>query len=117
MMRVGLVILLILAMVSTLYICEFIVINKFCLLTSVSDTDRGGIKFSTIAPVKEIGCNNVRQGGFRGVVLLSYVLRVVSLGLVSYESCRPLFRIPSLRSFRNESNNTQSKRIQSGRDK
>ena len=118
MMRVGLVILLILAMVSTLYICEFIVINKFSLLTSVSDTDRGGITFSTVAPVKEIGCNNVRQGGFRGVVLcLSYVLRVVSLGFVSYESCRPLFRIPSLRSFRNESNNTQSKRIQSGRDK
>ena len=54
MMRVGLVILLILAMVSSLHICEFVVINKLCLLTSVSDTDRGGTTFSTVAPVKEI---------------------------------------------------------------
>jgi len=42
----------------SLQICEFVVINKFCLLTSVSDTDRGGTTFSTVAPVKEIsyGC-------------------------------------------------------------
>ena len=45
----------ILALVSSLHICEYVVINKFCLLTSVSDTDRGGTTFSTVAPVKEIG--------------------------------------------------------------
>jgi len=61
MMRVGLVILLILAMVSSLHICEFVVINKFCLLTSVSDTDRGGTTFSTVAPVKEIAHRPIIQ--------------------------------------------------------
>ena len=51
MMHVGTVILLILAMVSSLHIYEFVVINKFCLLTTVSDTD--SITFSTITPVNE----------------------------------------------------------------
>jgi len=40
--------------ISPGHICEYVVINKFCLLTSVSDTDRGGTTFSTVAPVKEI---------------------------------------------------------------
>jgi len=44
-MRVGLVILLILAVVSSLHICEFVVTNKFYLLTSVSDTDRGDVGY------------------------------------------------------------------------
>ena len=61
MMRVGLVILLILALVSSLHICEYVVINKFCLLTSVSDTDRGGTTFSTVALVMEIDGRTVRS--------------------------------------------------------
>jgi len=41
-------------MVWGLRACEFVVTNKSCLLTCVSDTQRGGIKFSTVSPVQEI---------------------------------------------------------------
>jgi len=48
---VSTIILLILGMVWGLRACEFVVTNKSCLLTCVSDTQRGGIKFSTVSLV------------------------------------------------------------------
>ena len=54
MMCVSTIMLLILAMVWGLHNCEFLVINKSCLLTCVSDTQRGGRKFSTVSAVQEI---------------------------------------------------------------
>jgi len=51
---VSTIILLILGMVWGLRACEFVVTDKSCLLTCVSDTQRSGIKFSTASPVQEI---------------------------------------------------------------
>jgi len=44
----------ILALVLCLCTCKFVVVNKTRLLTHISDTQRGGIKISTVLPVQEI---------------------------------------------------------------
>ena len=44
----------ILAMVWGLRTCELVVTNKNCLLTCVSDAEKGGRKFSTVSAVQEI---------------------------------------------------------------
>ena len=51
MMCVSTIMLLILATVWGLHTCEFLVIKKSCLLTCVSDTQKGGRKFSTVSAV------------------------------------------------------------------
>jgi len=51
MMYVSTIMLLILATVWGLHTCEFLVIKKSCLLTCVSDTQKGSRNFSTVSAV------------------------------------------------------------------
>ena len=59
MMCVNTILLLILAMVWGLRACEFAAINKSDLLTCISDTQKGSIKFSTVSAAQEIGLRSI----------------------------------------------------------
>jgi len=82
-MCVSTIMLLILATVWGLHTCEFLVINKSCLLTSVSDTQGGGIKFSSVSAVQEIATHLfLASVGLGAIQTLMRPFMKTSLGLV-----------------------------------